>query len=213
VALFLACRSLWPYAGRHPRGRTPLSQSPTITRSPAPLPVEPRPDFLPPISSTHALRHYIGQHSMSWRYLGSGRWRNYLGLWIGNGLGGIACALVLSVSVLACLWFSRVLSRSFAFVCLSLACLCLSLLVFGFRRRPTGIGRAGSPYSRAWRSFGRRLYIRRLCTYSEFFTQQFTLLFTLSSAPFHKALAPSTSILCTRNVYLASAIPYHTNIT
>jgi hypothetical protein len=126
LAWFLACRPLWPYAGRHPRAGTPLSRSPTITRSPAPLPVEPRPDFLPPISNAPALCHYLGQHSMSWRYLGSGRWRNYLGLRIGNGLGGIACALVLSVSVLACLWFSRVLSRFFAFVCLSLACLCFS---------------------------------------------------------------------------------------
>jgi hypothetical protein len=44
--------------------------------------------------------------------------------------------------VLVCLWFCRLLSRSFAFVCLRLACLCLSLLVFGFRRRPTGVGRA-----------------------------------------------------------------------
>jgi hypothetical protein len=37
--------------------------------------------------------------------------------------------------VLVCLWFCRLLSRSIAFVCLSLACLC-------FRRRPTGIARA-----------------------------------------------------------------------
>jgi hypothetical protein len=68
---------------------------------------------------------------MSWRYLGSGRWRNYLGLWIGNGLGGIACALVLSVSVLACLWFSQfclVPLPLFVLVLLVFACLCLSLV-------------------------------------------------------------------------------------
>jgi hypothetical protein len=41
--------------------------------------------------------------------------------------------------LLVCLWFCEILSRSFALVCLSLACLaCL-----WFRRRPTGIGRAG----------------------------------------------------------------------
>jgi hypothetical protein len=55
------------------------------------------------------------------------------------GYEGISCSLVLSVMLLVCLWFCRLLSRSFACVCLSLACLaCLC-----FRRRPTGIGRAG----------------------------------------------------------------------
>jgi hypothetical protein len=48
--------------------------------------------------------------------------------------------------VLVCLWVCRLLSRSIAFGCLSIACLCLSLLAFGFRRRPTGVGRAGSRY-------------------------------------------------------------------
>jgi hypothetical protein len=72
----------------------------------------------------------------------SGSWRKSLDLGIGNGswIGykGITCALVLFVLLVFCLWFSRVLSRSFACVCLSLACLaCLC-----FRRRPTGIGRA-----------------------------------------------------------------------
>jgi hypothetical protein len=46
---------------------------------------------------------------------------------------------VLSVMLLVFLWLCRLLSRLFALVCLSLACLaCL-----WFRRRPTGIGRAG----------------------------------------------------------------------
>jgi hypothetical protein len=59
-----------------PRARTPLSGSPTITRLTAPLPVEPRPNFLLPILSAPTLCHYLGQHWMSLRYLGSGRWWN-----------------------------------------------------------------------------------------------------------------------------------------
>jgi hypothetical protein len=43
---------------------SPLSVT-TDHSSPAPLPVEPRPDFLPLISSAPALRHHLGQHAMS----------------------------------------------------------------------------------------------------------------------------------------------------
>jgi L-asparagine transporter-like permease len=60
------------------------------------------------------------------------------------------------VLVFGSLEFFLVLLPVFVFVL-------LVLLVFGFRRRPTSIGRAFC-ISRAWRCFGRRLYIRRLCT-------------------------------------------------
>jgi hypothetical protein len=59
-----ALRPLRPYAGRHPRARTPLARSPTITRFKAPLPVEPRPDFLPTTPGAPALCHHLRQHSM-----------------------------------------------------------------------------------------------------------------------------------------------------
>jgi hypothetical protein len=66
---------------------------------------------------------------------GSSSWRKGLGLWIGNALGSGMRELrarLCYLLVLVCLWFCRLLSRSIAFVCLSLACLCLSLLVFAF---------------------------------------------------------------------------------
>jgi hypothetical protein len=78
------------------------------------------------------------------RCLGSSSWRKGLGLWIGNALGlGMRelRARLCYLLVLVCLWFCGLLSRSFALVCLSLACLaCLACLCF--RRRPIGIGRA-----------------------------------------------------------------------
>jgi hypothetical protein len=178
LAWSLACQPLWPCPGRHPRARTPLPRSPTITRSPAPLPVEPRPDFLPRIWSIPALCYHLGQHSMSLRCLGSRSWRNGRGLWIDNGIG----LVMWEIRTRFCLfnyvsWFSRVLSRSFALVCLSLACLaCL-----WFCRRPTGIGRAGflcfSSVETLWPTplYKASMYIVR----AFFFTQQFTLSFTL----------------------------------
>jgi hypothetical protein len=165
--LRLACRPLRPYAGRHPRARTPLSRSPTITRFRAPLPVEPRPDFLPTSPRAPALRHHLGQHSMSLRCLGSRSWRNGLGLWFGNGLGSGMRELrarLCYLLVLVCLWFCRLLSRSIAFVCFSLACLCLSLLVFAFAVVRLLSDERPSVF-RVWRRFlPTSLYKRRLCT-------------------------------------------------
>jgi hypothetical protein len=55
------------------------------------------------------------------------------------------------------------------------------LLVLGSRRRPTGIGRAAFCICQAWRCFGRRLCIKAsmYIVRAFFFTQQFTLWFTL----------------------------------
>jgi hypothetical protein len=75
--------------------------------------------------------------------------------------------------LLVCLWFCRLLSRSFALVCLSLASLACVL----FRRRPTGIGRAGFLYfsgvEKFWPTplYKASMYIVR----AFFFTQQFSL--------------------------------------
>jgi hypothetical protein len=147
--LRLACRPflpLCPYAGRHPRARTLLSRSPTITRSPAPLPVEPRPDFLPPISSAPALRHHLGKHSMSLRSLGSRSWRNGLGLCIGDGLGLCMRKFRARLCYLSCFLFVFGSVDFFLVPLPWFVLVLLVLLVFAclwFRRRPTGIGRAG----------------------------------------------------------------------
>jgi hypothetical protein len=61
LLLRLACRQ---YARRHPRARNPLARSPTITRFWAPLPVEPRPDFLRTTPRAPTLRHHLRQHLM-----------------------------------------------------------------------------------------------------------------------------------------------------
>jgi hypothetical protein len=101
-------------------------------------------------------------NSMSLRCLGSRSWRNGLGLWIGNGLGSGMSELrarLRYLLVLVCLWFCRLLSRSIAFVCLSLACLCLSLLVFASAVVRLVSDERPSIF-RPWRSFCRRLYIR-----------------------------------------------------
>jgi apolipoprotein N-acyltransferase len=55
------------------------------------------------------------------------------------GYEGITCALVF---LGFCLCVCRRLSRSSAFVCVSLARLVFLCLSFSFRRRPTGMGRA-----------------------------------------------------------------------
>jgi hypothetical protein len=70
------------------------------------------------------------------------------------GYEGITFALVFAWSLSL---FCRCLSRSFAFVCLSSACLC-------FRRRPTGIGRAAFCISGVEKFSPTSLYKRRLCT-------------------------------------------------
>jgi hypothetical protein len=157
--LHLACRPSG-LSGRTPVGipaRAPLARSSTITRSPVPLPVEPRPNFLPPIWSAPALRHHLGQHSISLRCLGSRSWRNGLGLCIGNGLGSGVRELrarLCYLLVLVCL-----LSRSIAFFCLSLACLCFSCLSF-VSPSSNWCRTSGLLVFRALRSFGRRIYIR-----------------------------------------------------
>jgi hypothetical protein len=171
--------------------RTPLSGSRTITRSLAPLPVEPHPDFLPRISS------FVITSDNTRCHRGTSVLEDGGTVWV---FGLVMRKLHDYLS-----WFSRVLSRSFALVCLSIACLaCL-----WFCRRPTGIGRAGFLcFSSVEKFLPTPLYKASMhIVRAFFFTQQFTaLLFTLWSARFRKALAPSTLILCTGNVALAPAI-------
>jgi hypothetical protein len=75
------------------------------------------------------------------------------------GYEGITCALIFA-------WFlslfCRCLSRSFTFVCLSLA----SLFVFWFPPSSDWYRTSGFLFLWAWSSFGRHLYIRVVCVRS-----------------------------------------------
>jgi hypothetical protein len=171
--LRLACRPSG-LSGRTPVGIPPreprslghqrsLARSSTITRSPAPLPVELRPNFLPSLPCAPALRHHLGQHSMALRCLGSRSWRKGLGLWIGNGLGSgmrefraRLCYLSCFLFVFGSVDFFLVPLPLFVLVLLVFACLCLSLLPPSSDWYRT----SGLLYFGRGEGFCRRLYIR-----------------------------------------------------
>jgi hypothetical protein len=101
---------------------------------------------------------------MSLRSLGSRSWRNGLGVWIGNGLGlgmrefrARLCHLSCFLFVFGSVDFFLVPLPSFVLVL-------LVLLVFGFAVVRLVSDERAFCISRAWGSFGRHLYIRRLCT-------------------------------------------------
>jgi hypothetical protein len=149
---------------REPRSldhRRSLALSPTITRSPASLSVELRPNFLPSLPCAPALRHHLGQHSMVLRCLGSRSWRNGLGLWIGNGLGLGMREFRARLCYLSCLSF---VFGSLEFFLDPLPVFVLVLLVFASAVVRLASDERPSVF-RAWRRFlPTSLYKRRPCT-------------------------------------------------